>query len=148
MGLSGRIADGTILAEPATPEYVRASLDLIDPAGPHRVVTYNVGAVADDAADAIALARPALEWIGEPDWATHLADLPFRDELTALRAASPTRTAFAAALPDEWVAELALAGTPDQVREQAGAAAGSDMNSAFIAIVRQGRARREERSAA
>lgn len=116
LALSGRIADGTILAEPATPEYVRASLDLIDPAGPHRVVTYNVGAVADDAADAIGLARPALEWIGEPDWATHLSDLPFRDELVAVRAASATRADFAAALPDEWVAELALAGTPDQVR--------------------------------
>lgn len=116
LAASGRIADGTILAEPATPEYVRTSLGLIDPAGPHRVIAYNVGAVSDDAAEALSLARPALEWIGEPDWAVHVADLPFREEFVALRASSATRADFAAALPDAWVEQLALAGTPAQVR--------------------------------
>lgn len=132
LALSGRIADGTILAEPASPEYVRTSLALIDAPGPHRVVTYNVGAVADDAGEALALARPALEWIGEPDWATHLADLPFREELVALRAASPTRAEFAAALPDAWVEQLALAGTPAQVRSRIEALGGAGVTSSIF----------------
>ena len=42
---------------------------------------------------------------------------------------------------------LAL-GTPQQVREQAGGASAMDMNSAFIAIVEQGRARRESKGGA
>ncbi len=116
LAASGRLADGTILAEPATPEYVRTSLRLIDPAGPHRVIAYNVGAVSDDATQAVRLARPALGWIGEPDWAVHVAELPFREEFEALRARSATRAEFAAALPDAWVEQLALAGTPAQVR--------------------------------
>lgn len=116
LAASGRIADGTVLAEPTTPEYAAASLDTIAPAGPHRVIAYNVGAVDDDAARARATARPALEWIGEPDWAPHLAPLPYAGELAALRARSVSRAEFVAALPDAWVAELALAGTPDEVR--------------------------------
>ncbi|GEL47941.1 N5,N10-methylene tetrahydromethanopterin reductase [Cellulomonas hominis] len=116
LAASGRIADGTVLAEPTTPEYAAAALDAIAPAGPHRVVAYNVGAVDDDAARALATARPALEWIGEPDWAPHLAPLPYADELAALRARSTSRAEFAAGLPDAWVADLALAGTPDEVR--------------------------------
>lgn len=116
LAASGRIADGTVLAEPTTPEYAAAALDAIAPAGPHRVIAYNVGAVDDDAARARATARPALEWIGEPDWAPHLAPLPYAEELAALRARSASRAEFVAAMPDAWVAELALAGTPDEVR--------------------------------
>ncbi len=116
LALSGRVADGTVLAEPCTPEYVRAARAHVSATRPHRVVGYNVGAVAATSDEAYALARPALEWIGEPDWAVHLADLPFRAELEELRAASATRADFAAALPDAWVAQLALAGTPEQVR--------------------------------
>jgi len=39
--------------------------------------------------------------------------------------------------------ELLALGTPQAVRAQAGSATGADMNSAFIAIVEQGRARRQ-----
>jgi len=42
---------------------------------------------------------------------------------------------------------LAL-GTPHQVRKQAGEASAMDMNSAFIAIVEQGRAQRETQGGA
>ena len=88
----------------------------IAPTREHRIVAYCV-AVVDDSADAARdTARPALEWIGEPDWAVHVADLPFREEFEALRARSATRAEFAAALPAAGVEELALAGTPAQVR--------------------------------
>jgi len=116
LAASGEIAQGTVLAEPTTPQYVRAALAQAAPAGPHRVVGFNVGAVDDDAATALATARPGLEWIGEPDWAPHLVGLPFEQDLARLRAQAGSREAFAAALPDAWVAQLALAGTPEQVR--------------------------------
>lgn len=116
LAASGRIADGTVLAEPCAPEYVRAALRDIAPRGEHRVVAYNVAAVDEDPEAAVRTARTGLEWIGEPDWAPHLAPLPFAAELAAARAAATSREQFAAALPSEWVQQLALAGTRDQVR--------------------------------
>jgi 5,10-methylenetetrahydromethanopterin reductase len=146
LAVAGRSADGTILAEPVTPEYLAAALEHIDAPGPHHVVAYNVAVVDDDAsaarerarpalewigepdwaphiaplkfADPFERARPALEWIGEPDWAPHIAPLKFADEFTALRARSANRADFVAALPDEWIDALALAGTPDRVRSR------------------------------
>ncbi|QTE30826.1 LLM class flavin-dependent oxidoreductase [Pengzhenrongella sicca] len=130
LALAGRCADGTILAEPVTPEYLAAARAQIaagqaggagDGAGPgagpgagapHTVVAYAVAAVDDDPARARDLARGALEWIGEPDWAPHLAPLPFAAEFARLRRGAPSRAAFAAALPDAWVDQLAIVGTP------------------------------------
>lgn len=130
LAVSGQVADGTILAEPTPPRYVRDSLARIAAPGPHRVVAYGVAAVDDDEQAALAAARPGLEWVGEPDWAPHLVGLPFADDLARLRAQSPSRAAFAAALPDEWVRELALAGTPERVRariDELGAAGASSV---------------------
>lgn len=118
LAVSGRSADGTILAEPVTPEYLQAALAKIDAEGAHQVVAYNVAAVDDDASVAREIARPALEWIGEPDWAPHITPLPFAEEFAALRARSATRAEFIAALPDEWIDALSLAGTPDRVRDR------------------------------
>ncbi|MFJ3406013.1 LLM class flavin-dependent oxidoreductase [Promicromonospora sp. NPDC090134] len=116
LAASGRVADGTVLAEPVAPQYAAAALDAIAPRGGHRLVAYNIGAVDDDPAAALRTARPGLEWIGEPDWAPHVAPLPFADQFAALRAGSASRAEFVERLPDEWVARLALAGTPAQVR--------------------------------
>jgi 5,10-methylenetetrahydromethanopterin reductase len=116
LALAGRSADGTILAEPVTPEYLAAALEHIAAAGPHQLVAYNVATVDDDESVARERARPALEWIGEPDWAPHIAPLPFAAEFAELRARSATRAEFIAALPDAWIDELALVGTPDRVR--------------------------------
>jgi 5,10-methylenetetrahydromethanopterin reductase len=118
LAVAGRSADGTILAEPVTPEYLGAALDHIDASGPHRVVAYNVAAVDDDASVARERARPALEWIGEPDWAPHISPLPFAAEFASLREESSTRAEFIAALPNDWVDALALAGTPERVRSR------------------------------
>jgi 5,10-methylenetetrahydromethanopterin reductase len=118
LALSGRSAEGTILAEPVTPEYLAAALRHIAPASEHHVVAYNVAAVADDSAVARELARPGLEWVGEPDWSPHIEPLPFAAEFAALRASSASRDDFLAALPDAWVDALALAGTPERVRSR------------------------------
>jgi len=116
LALAGRVADGTVLAEPAAPEYIRTAVEQIAATRPHRVVTYDVAAVDDDPALARAAARAALTWLGEPDSAPHVRPLPFADELTALRARSADPHAFAAALPDAWVDRLAVVGTPPDVR--------------------------------
>ena len=115
LALSGRRADGTVLAEPVTPEYLAAARGQIAATEPHRIVAYNVGAVSASSSEARALARPALAWIGEPDWAPHIDPLPFAAEFMALRA-STDRDGFAAAMPDEWVDALAVVGTPDTAR--------------------------------
>lgn len=130
LAMSGRVADGTVLAEPCAPEYVAAARAQIGATGPHRLVGYDVAAVDDDAAAALARVRPALAWIGEPDWAPHLTPVPFGAELAELRAACATREEFAARMPDAWVAHLSLAGTPADVRAAmaARAAAGLDVS--------------------
>jgi alkanesulfonate monooxygenase SsuD/methylene tetrahydromethanopterin reductase-like flavin-dependent oxidoreductase (luciferase family) len=128
LAAAGRSADGTVLAEPAGPGYVRAAREQIAAAGEHRLVAYEVAAVDADAATARAAVRPGLAWIGDPGWDVHIAPLPFADEFRALRARTPDRAEFAAALPDAWVDQLAVCGTPEQARAQIDAigAAGAD----------------------
>lgn len=115
LALSGRSADGTVLAEPVTPQYLETALASIGATREHRVVAYNIGAVASTAAEARGLARPALAWIGDADWAPHIAPLGFAAELRELRA-STDREEFARTMPDEWVDELAVVGTVETAR--------------------------------
>jgi 5,10-methylenetetrahydromethanopterin reductase len=118
--MAGRSADGTILAEPVTPEYVAEALRHIAPTRAHRIVAYCVAVVDEDAARARGTARPALEWIGDPDWDVHIAPLPFADEFRALRAGAADRADFAARMPDAWVDQLAVVGTVDDARRRIG----------------------------
>jgi alkanesulfonate monooxygenase SsuD/methylene tetrahydromethanopterin reductase-like flavin-dependent oxidoreductase (luciferase family) len=128
LAAAGRVADGTVLAEPVGPEYSRAARAQIGDVPGHRVAAYDVGAVADDPAEARALVRPALAYIGDPGWAPHIDPMPFAAEFRALRERTPDRAEFAAALPDAWVDQLAVVGTRDQVRARLAAihAAGTD----------------------
>ncbi|WP_236594798.1 LLM class flavin-dependent oxidoreductase [Saccharothrix sp. 6-C] len=116
LAVSGRAADGTVLAEPTTPEYARAALARVDARRPHRLVGYNVAAVHADASVAVEAVRAGLEWIGEPDWAPHIAPLPFAAEFAALRRESGSRDEFVRRLPEEWVRQLAVTGTPEDAR--------------------------------
>jgi alkanesulfonate monooxygenase SsuD/methylene tetrahydromethanopterin reductase-like flavin-dependent oxidoreductase (luciferase family) len=118
LAVSGDVADGTLLAEPVTPAYAREALKHIAPTRPHRLVAYNVAAIDEDPAVALAAVRPALDVVGEPDWRPHVAPLPFYDELVALRSRCDSPQDFARALPDAWVGQLAVAGTPGQARSR------------------------------
>lgn len=115
LAVSGKHADGTILAEPVTPEYLAAAREQIAAPGDHTIVAYAVAAVGPDAH---AVVRPALEWIGEPDWAPHLAPTPFAGEVARLRAAAASRAEFAASLPGELVEQLAVVGTREAARRR------------------------------
>lgn len=135
LALAGAAADGVVLAEPVTPEYLAEVVDALDagraaaagtlgfpelrpPAPTRHIVTYNVAAVDSDPAVARDTARPALEWIGEPDWAPHIRVLPFSEEFNTLRALSASRAEFAQALPDAWVDQLAIVGTAVTARRR------------------------------
>ncbi|MCU1407819.1 MAG: class flavin-dependent oxidoreductase [Glaciihabitans sp.] len=118
LALAGTHADGTILAEPVTPEYLAAARAQINAGGPHQIVAYNVAAVDDEVDVARRAARAALGSIGDPDWAPHITPLPFAADFAELRAASATAEEFTALMPDEWVDQLALVGTPERVRGQ------------------------------
>jgi len=135
LAVSGRVADGTILAEPVTPEYVRAALGQIAAPRPHRLIAYNAGAVDTDADRALRAARPALAWVGEPDLAAHVEPLPFAAELAAVRAQCASREEFALRLPDDWVRRLALAGTPEQVRARLDELFAAGVTSAVLSPV-------------
>jgi 5,10-methylenetetrahydromethanopterin reductase len=115
--LSGRVAQGTILAEPVTPEYLAVARQQIA-ADDHEIVAYNLASVDDDPAVARSRVRGALAVVGEPDWQPHVAMLDFAAELAELRRNAGSADAFAAALPDSWVDRLAIVGTPDQARER------------------------------
>lgn len=115
LAVSGEVADGTLLAEPVAPAYVRRALDHIGARRPHRLTAYNVAVVDDSPDAAVAAARPALEAVGDADWKPHIVPLGFHDELAELRRGSASPQEFARAMPRRWVEQLALAGTPDQV---------------------------------
>lgn len=124
LALAGEVADGTVLAEPITPEYLAVTLERIGaaperPGRPgHRVITYNVAHVDDDADAARRAVRPGLEWVGEPDWAVHIDPLPFAAEFRDLRASSADREDFTRRLPDEWVDRLTISGPPEAARRR------------------------------
>ena len=132
LALAGEIADGTVLAEPITPEYLQVTLEQLGRPEGHRIVTYNVASIDDDADVARAAVRPGLEWIGEPDWDVHIAPLPFAEEFRALRASCADRDEFVRRLPDQWVDQLALVGPPARVRVRLGEMAAGGVTTAVL----------------
>lgn len=134
LALAGAAADGVVLAEPVTPEYFAAAIGALDagaaagsdhgfprlrpPLRARHIVAYNVAAVHEDPATARAAVRPALEWIGDPDWAPHIRVLPFAEEFAARRSDSADRAQFARDLPDDWVDQLAVVGTAASARRR------------------------------
>ena len=119
MALAGRVSQGVVLAEPVTPEYlevVKGQLGSDDAT----IVAFALTAVDDDPEVARHRARPTLAPLGNPDWAPHIAPLEFAADLRELRA-SMTADEFAQAMPDTWVDQLAVVGTPEAARERVAA---------------------------
>jgi alkanesulfonate monooxygenase SsuD/methylene tetrahydromethanopterin reductase-like flavin-dependent oxidoreductase (luciferase family) len=116
--VSGRSADGTILAEPSPPPYVRWAIQRIEEgrsaAGrtdPHRLTVFVKGRVDSDRT----LVREILADILTRDSvAAQLAPLGRDDELQELRLLGDS-AAIAPRIPDDLVDLLAAAGTPEQV---------------------------------
>jgi alkanesulfonate monooxygenase SsuD/methylene tetrahydromethanopterin reductase-like flavin-dependent oxidoreductase (luciferase family) len=121
LAAAGRSADGTLLAEPAAPAYVRAARQQIAATGDHTLIAYNIFACADDADDALATVRakagPSLASV-ETD--AHVAMLPFAEELKALRKSAGSLAEFTAAVPESWLRELTVVGTVDDCVQRLG----------------------------
>jgi alkanesulfonate monooxygenase SsuD/methylene tetrahydromethanopterin reductase-like flavin-dependent oxidoreductase (luciferase family) len=119
VSLAGTVADGLLLAEPVTPEYLRSVTAQLGATSPSfEIAAYNVAAVDLDPELARIRARAGLAWIGDPEWAPHIDPLPFAAEFKALRSSSNNREDFAKRLPAEWVDQLAIVGTPEMARSR------------------------------
>ncbi|WP_431879499.1 LLM class flavin-dependent oxidoreductase [Amycolatopsis sacchari] len=103
LAVGGKRADGTILAEPATPEYVRATREIVGEE--HTIVTYNWFALDEDADRARARVRKDLVAALTPSTEPHLRPLPFGGELLDLMRAGRTDE-----LRDEWIDRLTISG--------------------------------------
>ncbi len=99
VAVAGRAADGLVLPELSSPEFVRATRERLGREDA-QVVVYALLCVEDDAAAARDAVRPLVRgWLGAADRSHQIAPLG-RGE------------AELAALPDELVARLAVAGDP------------------------------------
>ncbi|MBE1501151.1 alkanesulfonate monooxygenase SsuD/methylene tetrahydromethanopterin reductase-like flavin-dependent oxidoreductase (luciferase family) [Amycolatopsis lexingtonensis] len=109
LALAGAAADGTILAEPSPPEFVRTALADIAAAGPHALVTYNWLALGDRDR-----ARRTVAESLTPGARVQVEGLPFAAELLALVDAASTVDELAAGLRPEWLGKLAICGALDE----------------------------------
>ncbi|MEM9134809.1 MAG: LLM class flavin-dependent oxidoreductase [Actinomycetota bacterium] len=115
LALSGAVADGTILADWVSPEYVRWARERIDEGsegGEHRLTVFANVAVADNG-DAVREAlAPQLAAACAEDPPPSLRAAPFFEELSA-RADDVGWQAAIAAMPPEWWSRIGPIGSPD-----------------------------------
>jgi 5,10-methylenetetrahydromethanopterin reductase len=135
---SGRSANGTILAEPAAPAYIRWARERIDEgraaAGRtdlHRLTVFVKGRIDPDRGH-------ARDWVArillEESVATQLAPLERDGEIADLRALGDP-AAIAHRIPDALLDQLTATGTPDQVLASLAAIAAAGVDSiAFVPI--------------
>ncbi|SHF13715.1 LLM class flavin-dependent oxidoreductase [Streptoalloteichus hindustanus] len=125
LAVSGAVADGTILAEPAAPEYVRAARAKIEKGRTadtaperHSIVTYNWFSLDDDPERARERARLTVALSLTPGALAHLEPLPFGEELLAVVKDSATTEELAARLRPEWIDQLSVSGDLDRCAER------------------------------
>jgi alkanesulfonate monooxygenase SsuD/methylene tetrahydromethanopterin reductase-like flavin-dependent oxidoreductase (luciferase family) len=116
LAVAGSSADGTILAEPSPPEFVRTALTGIaagrESAGApphHALVTYNWLALGDPSRARLTVAESLT-----PGSRVQVEGLPFAAELLALVDSASTVDELAAGLRPEWIERLAICGDLDQ----------------------------------
>jgi alkanesulfonate monooxygenase SsuD/methylene tetrahydromethanopterin reductase-like flavin-dependent oxidoreductase (luciferase family) len=120
LALSGRAADGTILAEGAAPAYVTWAREQIARGAsavgrtdPHRLTVYAWCSVGADGAAARAKLRPIVaDTLASAEVGVQLAPLGIADDVRELAARG--EDVLCAEMPDTWLDQLAVCGTPDQ----------------------------------
>ncbi len=118
--LSGRVAQGTILSEGAAPAYVAWAREQIArgaaAAGrtdPHRVTVYAWCSIGADGVAARAKLRPiTAATLASVEGGAQVAPLDIADDVRALAARGAE--ALSAEMPDAWLDQLAVCGTPDE----------------------------------
>ncbi len=123
--LAGRCADGTILAEGSAPTYIAWARERIeegragssDVPATHRITVFAVCDVdASDPDGARASVRRALApMLSGGSGSPQVRTLPYAGEIDALISSGGT-DALAREMPDAWVDDLSVAGSPDDAR--------------------------------
>jgi alkanesulfonate monooxygenase SsuD/methylene tetrahydromethanopterin reductase-like flavin-dependent oxidoreductase (luciferase family) len=135
---SGRVADGTILAEPSAPAYIRWARERIEEgrasagrADPHRVTVFVKGRIDSDRKHA---REHVAGMLLDEGVAAQLTPLDREAELAELRALGDS-AAIAPAIPDDLLDDLTATGTAEQVLAALRAIAGAGVDSiAFVPI--------------
>ncbi len=116
LAVSGRSADGTILAEGAAPAYLEWARRQIADAqaqagrdGQHRLTMYVLASIGDSRKAARAAIRPVLART-LPHLSTQLEPAGIQDEITQVLN-EYGEAGFAAAMPDRWLDLLTVSGT-------------------------------------
>jgi alkanesulfonate monooxygenase SsuD/methylene tetrahydromethanopterin reductase-like flavin-dependent oxidoreductase (luciferase family) len=135
---SGRSADGTILAEPSPPAYIRWARDRIEEgraaAGrtdPHRLTVFVKGRIDADRTNARDVAAGM---VLSESVAVQLAPLDREPELAELRALGDPRR-VAARIPDELLDQFTATGTAEQVISSLQGIAETDVDSIVLAPI-------------
>jgi alkanesulfonate monooxygenase SsuD/methylene tetrahydromethanopterin reductase-like flavin-dependent oxidoreductase (luciferase family) len=120
LAVSGRAADGTVLAELSSIEYVRWAREQIAATRPHRLVVFAWCSLDADADVAREPLRPLL--------ADRLADGGPQVEQAGVDLASLD----GGAIPDEWIDRLTVGGTPEQAARAIRALAGAGADAVVL----------------
>ena len=121
VALAGRVADGLVLAEPTSADYVRWARRLFEREAKQAgkaptVVTYTWLSIADDASVARDRIRPLLASIpgglSEPSVRPHVQALEFSAELIRVLEQNTDQDSLGHALRPDWIDQLAVVGTP------------------------------------
>lgn len=123
--LSGELADGSILSVGAGTEYVRWARRQIDEGRrrggrteEHEIAVFAIYSLDDDRDRARARARSTLAFYKAAGGRNALTDVAgISDQLESILARGGADL-VAAEMPDRWVDELTVAGTPDEVAEK------------------------------
>ncbi len=134
LAVSGALADGTILADFVSPDYVAWTKDRLAEGGAtdaHRITAFATMAIAPDGDQMRQAVAPFLASICA-DAPQSLRMTPFFDELAA-RAEATSWPEATAAMPREWWHQIAAVGDPDDAAEYRNlmAAAGVDALAFF-----------------
>ncbi len=122
--LSGKVADGTILAEHASAAYVRWAREQIDIGrrangrlkDPHRLTVYTFCVVNPDRQKAYQTLRPLIaQALVSGNLTTYTEPLGITAEVNRLTAEGGAPL-IEQEMPDKWLTELAVAGTPEDCR--------------------------------
>jgi alkanesulfonate monooxygenase SsuD/methylene tetrahydromethanopterin reductase-like flavin-dependent oxidoreductase (luciferase family) len=126
LAMAGRVAGGVVLAEPASPAYVRQALDHAGHPEPFHVAVFSPLCVMPDRREARRIMAPWLaDRLDQPT--AGMTALPFHDELAARYAGEGVDAI--AGMPDDWWLELGPIGTLDDAAEHIAALEAAGVHS-------------------
>lgn len=139
LALSGRVADGTILAEYAAPAYLTWAREQIargqreaGRTGGHRLTVFNFTCVEAQSADARQQLRPLLaSAIANGKINAHIAPLDILPKVQEM-VANGGRRQLEEEMPDEWIEQLSISGTPDECVKAIGRLVGAGADTVVL----------------